>query len=124
MEEKLEEVWKPIDECYNYEISNLGRVKNIKTGKHLKSCIRPDGYANITLNINNKNKTYKVHRLIAHAFIPNPENKPTVNHFDRNKSNNAITNLEWATMSEQNKHCAKAISPNRPYLYKKLFKKI
>jgi hypothetical protein len=117
------EIWKPIQDCYKYEISNLGRVKNIKTGKYLKSKIRQDGYENITLYINNKPKTFKTHRLIAQAFIPNPENKPTVNHIDRNKSNNSISNLEWATMSEQNYHSAKTMSSNRPYLFKKIVQK-
>ena len=118
-----EEIWKPIQDCYDYEISNLGRVKNIKTGKYLKSCIRPDGYVNISLCVNNKTKNCKVHRLIAQAFIPNPENKPTVNHIDRNRSNNSISNLEWATISEQNYHSAKIMSPNRPYLCKKIIQK-
>jgi hypothetical protein len=101
------EIWKPIQDCYDYEISNLGRVKNIKTGKYLKTSIRPDRYVNISLCVNNKTKNCKLHRLIAQAFIPNPENKPTVNHIDRNRSNNKLSNLEWATMSEQNKHSAK-----------------
>jgi len=98
----MEEIWKPIEESPNYHISNLGRIKNINTNKFLTPNIRKQLYTEVTLFINKKSKTFKLHRLLALAFIPNPENKPTVNHIDKNKNNNSLNNLEWATMAEQN----------------------
>jgi hypothetical protein len=98
----MEEIWKPIQDFEDYQISNLGNVRNIKTNKRLKPYINNGGYLDISLCKNKKNTKFKIHRLIAIAFIPNPENKPTVHHKDKNKLNNSIENLEWATMSEQN----------------------
>ena len=65
------------------------------------------GYLETHLYINNKNKVFKVHRLVAMAFIPNPENKPEVNHKDGNKQNNSKENLEWCTSSENQIHAYK-----------------
>lgn len=88
----------------DYTVSELGIITNIKTGKVLTGSITPKGYVRVTLRVNNKPKTVKVHRLVAETFIPNPENKPTVNHIDEDKTNNVASNLEWATMKEQNNH--------------------
>jgi hypothetical protein len=98
------EEWKPIEFNTNYYISNTGRIKN-KNNKILKQK-RSTGYYSIMLRCP-ENKLYKfclVHRLVAEHFIPNPENKPTVNHIDRNRTNNIYTNLEWNTLSEQQIH--------------------
>jgi len=103
----MEERWLPITEYPNYEVSNFGNVRNIVTNKPMKlqdKC----GYYNICL-VNNTNTTknrkiFKVHRLVALAFIPNPENKSDVNHKDKNKLNNHIDNLEWMTRKENNIH--------------------
>ena len=113
----MEEIWKDIKGYEGlYQISNLGRVKSIsrkintfygyrKTKeKILKSSYDKDGYLKITITNNWKHKTHKIHRLVAEAFIPNPDNKPTINHIDGNKLNNSIDNLEWATRKEQTKH--------------------
>lgn len=102
----LNEIWKEILEFPNYEVSNLGRIRNKKTGlirkQHKgKTCI---GYWNIMLWSKNKSKNCLVHRLVANAFIPNPLNKPQVNHIDGNRENNCVTNLEWVTVSENLKH--------------------
>jgi len=101
------EVWKVIESYENYEISNLGNVKNTNTGRLLKSC-KLGGYAVVGL-CKTKVKTMQVHRLVAIAFITNPENKPHVNHIDKNPLNNNLNNLEWNTASENNFHKSKGI---------------
>ena len=81
----------------HYQVSNLSRVKSIKFGKEriLKPVTDRHGYLLVGLWKNNKQKTYKVHRLVAEAFIPNPNNLPQVNHKDENPLNNNVNNLEW-----------------------------
>lgn len=112
----LKEVFKPIKGYEGlYEISNLGRVKSLpkiigKRTKHetiLKSRISTQGYEMVTLCKESKSFNASVHRLVAEAFIPNPNNKATVNHVDGNKLNNDISNLEWSTQSENNFHAYK-----------------
>lgn len=113
----MEEKWKEIPNFEGlYEASNLGRIRSIehirKNGtneykqksKILKFNKNPNGYLQVRLSKNGIAKTYRVNRLIAMAFIPNYENKPTINHKDGNKLNNQINNLEWATHKEQTKH--------------------
>lgn len=102
----LNEIWKVIDSHPNYEVSNLGRVRTIKTGlirKPVKGTTCKD-YWLMMLWKDNKQSTHLVHRLVAKAFIPNPDNKPEVNHKDSNRENNIVTNLEWVTSSENKKH--------------------
>ena len=94
-----EELWKSIENYNNYEVSTFGRVKNINTNKIMKLTSK-GGYLGISLTNINGHKSFKGHRLVALAFIPNPENKPDVNHMDKNKHNNNISNLEWNTRSE------------------------
>lgn len=91
------EYWKPVVGYEgHYQVSNFGRVKSIKFGKEiiLKQKIK-GGYYCVNLSKNNKVKTYLVHRLVAEAFISNPDNLPQVNHKDEDKTNNIYTNLEW-----------------------------
>lgn len=84
-------------EITNYAISKRGYVKNITTGKILKSRQTEFGHMQITIRLNNKSKFLFVHRLLAFLFIPNPDNLPWVNHLDNNPSNNKISNLQWCT---------------------------
>ena len=83
-----------------------GRIDNRK-GKILKPKIDKYGYEAIVLTKDGIRKYYTVHKLVATAFIPNPQNKPTVNHKDGNKRNNCVSNLEWATFKEQKVHAWK-----------------
>lgn len=99
-----------IDNCEtNYIITIDGRVFNIKTEKELKKFNRVNQYEAVNIQLGKRGiyKTKTIHRLIGLGFIPNPENKPTINHKDGNKKNYDISNLEWATYSENNTHAYK-----------------
>lgn len=90
-----------------FQISNLGRLYSKRTSKILSQTISKTGYYSHATRLggrNGKRVYFKIHRLIAEAFIPNPEGKEQVNHKDGNKLNNAVENLEWATASENTKH--------------------
>ena len=102
-----------------YEISNFGNVKSLdreisnkkgsytKKGRLLKKSYTSTGYLKVELTKNKKKKSFKVHRLVAQAFIPNPESKPNVNHIDGNPLNNNFKNLEWCTQKENVEHALK-----------------
>lgn len=103
------ETWKAIEGYEGlYEVSNLGRVKSLsrlRVKEHLLSQFKNhEGYKRVNLWKNNSSKKYSVHRLVAEAFIPNPESKPQVNHIDENKQNNSVENLEWVTAIENHNH--------------------
>ena len=98
------EEWKNIIDNENYSVSNKGNVKNNKTNTLLNGSILEIGYHRVGLMYNRKVKQFFIHRLVAEAFIPNPENKKTVNHKSKNRSDNRLENLEWATSLEQNIH--------------------
>lgn len=91
----------------NYQIDENGNVKNLLTNKILKGSIGEHGYRYYRLSKNNQKKMFYVHRLVAEAFIPNPENLPVVNHKDGNKLNNNVNNLEWVSYSENTEHAHK-----------------
>ena len=100
-------LWAVVNVCPIYEVSSCGKVRNSKTGKLLSSYRNKQGYLYIKLQINKKQTHKAVHRLVAAAFVDNPENKPQVNHLDLNKSNNHYSNLEWATGRENSMHAIK-----------------
>lgn len=97
------EEWRVITDFPNYYVSNLGNVKNIKTSKIMKQTIK-SGYYHVCLTNETIKKIFKIHRLVALSFINNPENKPEVNHEDKNKLNNNVNNLSWMTRKENNQH--------------------
>ena len=88
----------------NYIIFEDGMIINFWTGKEIKPWKNKGGYLKITLCKNSKHKTFLLHRLLGLAFIPNPENKPFIDHIDRNRSNNNLENLQWVTKLENNQN--------------------
>lgn len=114
----MEEIWKPVIGYEgNYEISNLGRLKNIYKCKKILKTYNSSGYKRVKLFKNKIGTHILVHRLVAQAFIPNPENKPQVNHIDSNRSNNNVINLEWCTQRENYVHCIKMGRQNHPKVW-------
>lgn len=102
-----QEIWKDIPWFnWDYQASNLGNIKSLKYWKNkmLKSILFKNWYLRITLTIYWIPKNYPFQRMILSSFIPNPENKPQVNHIDWNKLNNNLDNLEWVTQSENLSH--------------------
>lgn len=110
-----EEIWKNIKGYTNYMVSNMGRMKSLKRmvvrnnnrpllveEKILKPSVNKKGYLFICLRNNGKLKYFRLHRLVAEAFISNPNNYPCVNHKDENKQNNCVENLEWCTVKYNN----------------------
>ncbi len=96
----MDEVWKDIKGYEGiYQVSDLGNVKRVNTGRVLKFA-ETRGYKRLRLSKNGKPKDYQVHRLVAIAFIPNPNNYPQINHKDEVKDNNIVGNLEWCTAKE------------------------
>ena len=113
----MKEIWKNIKGYEGlYMVSNLGNV--IRNGKILKSRLSKDGYCRVLLCKNSIAKDYYTHRLVAAAFIPNIENKPTVNHKNGIVSDNKVSNLEWNTHSEQNYHLYKMGLKDLSYMSK------
>ena len=119
----MKEVWKTISGYESsYQVSNLGRVKSLKRkvsitrhGKtHNKSIpelvmkpqINKRGKGYLKINLKRPNRVLSVHRLVAIAFIPNPDNKPYINHIDGNPKNNLVNNLEWCTAKENAIHAS------------------
>lgn len=107
------EIWKDIGGYEgHYQISNLGNVKSVSRGSLQREImLRPanniNGYRTVSLSKNNKSTTVKICRLVASAFIDNPENKRCVNHKDCDKHNDNVDNLEWVTHSENTVHAMK-----------------
>ena len=104
--EAIKEQWKVIAQFPNYEISNYGRVRRVWKNhtKLKKTRLNECGYEIIHLSKDGTNKHRPIHRLVAVAFIDNPNNLPEVNHIDGNKENNRVDNLEWVTRSDNMKH--------------------
>jgi hypothetical protein len=109
------EIWKPLPLSYidkpTYFASNMGRIKSIDRtickriypGQLLSLVNSTRGFKQTTIVINNQITTFRIHKMIADLFVPNPENKPVPKHKNGDKSNNRADNLEWATFSEVHK---------------------
>ena len=105
------EIWKPIAGTKGLiEVSNEGRVRSWLRGspRVLKTQTDKKGYHRSRVTVEREKMSYKVHREVAKAFIPNPNNLPQVNHIDGNKSNNAVCNLEWLSNKDNAHHAIEA----------------
>ena len=99
------EIWGDIIGYENlYKVSTEGNIKSIRSNKILSLDTSQNGYKRVSLYKNKTIKHYLVHRLVAQAFIPNPDNLPCVNHKDEDKSNNCVSNLEWCTVAYNNNY--------------------
>lgn len=107
-----------------YEINRNGDVRSVarkdsmgrnQGGFILKNVVGTTGYYRVALRINKKQVPYSVHRLLAQAFIPNPDNKPCINHINSNRLDNSLDNLEWVTYSENNSHAHKLGGQSKYY---------
>lgn len=101
-------MWRQIEGYEQYSVSDSGEVRNNVTGRLLKQTIDKDGYLMVTLHYG-KRKWVGVHRLVAQAFVPNPDNLPCVNHKDEDKSNNSVENLEWCSVAYNNGYGARGL---------------
>lgn len=117
----MKEEWRPIKEsCGGYEVSNLGSVRSLTRnifdgrwgyrifiGKNIQGSFTMSGYPQVSMRVNGKAITRPRHRLVAIAFLDNPNNLPTVNHKDGNKLNNSVENLEWCSWEDNHAHAVK-----------------
>lgn len=116
----MQEIWKDVPEYEGvYQVSNLGNVRSLNYNNKGKTAnisqhIHKTGYLNVILCKNSEKKTKSVHRLVALAFLPNPNGYQCVNHIDANKANNNVGNLEWCTHKQNTAHAIKCglLNPN------------
>lgn len=103
----MKEIWVTLPDNPNYKISTAGSLYSIKRNKLMKPKIDRYGYYSVGLRYSNNRVFTTIHRLVAKTFIPNPNNKPQVNHIDCDKLNNNVSNLEWVTVKENIAHTHK-----------------
>ena len=105
------EVWRSIENYENYVVSSFGKIKNTKTARILKAGLSSHGYLTVVLCEDGNRRNHKIHRLVANAFLNNPNDKLCVDHKDNNRTNNNISNLRFATTNE-NQHNRKLSNNN------------
>jgi site-specific DNA-cytosine methylase len=114
----IDEIWKDVIGFENhYEVSNLGNIRR-KKSKRLRRVDFSIEYPSILLSVEGKHKTYRVHRIVAKAFLPEIEGKTHVNHINGNKQDNRLENLEWVTQSENNLHVYRALGKKSYFIGK------
>lgn len=132
----MKEFWKDIENFEGkYQVSNKGRIKSLprdvlcSNGKVLpvkehilKPKVTINGYLMVVLRLNNKSYYRNIHRLVAQAFIPNPDNLPEVNHIDEDKTNNKVDNLEWCTSKYNSNYGKRNIKISSKLKYKSKYK--
>ena len=122
------EIWKDIEGYEGqYQVSNIGRIKSLdrmeyissgeyyrrRRGRMMRLYYDKDGYLKVMLRKNGKGKRFMVHRLVAQAFIPNPEKHPVINHKNEIKDDNLVSNLEWCTVRDNNVYNGRAKKAGR-----------
>ena len=105
----VEKEWRTVIEYDKYEVNQFGEIRHKKRKQILKPRPNRSGYEYVNFRINGESKNFAIHRIVANAFIPNPNGYTEVNHKDYNKSNNCVDNLEWVTSSGNKSHAYKKI---------------
>ena len=117
MEQPINEVWRSIDGFINYQVSNVGRVRLSKSGRMFTPMANMKGYLFVRLrNSEGVRKNNTIHRLVAQEFLSNPENKPCVDHINRDRTNNVIINLRWATFKDNSVNKTKKQNATSKYI--------
>ena len=96
--------WRTVKEYSNYEVNQFGEIRHKKRKQILKPRRNNGGYLYVNFKINGKNTNFAIHRIVANAFIPNPNGYIEVNHKDYDRTNNSVSNLEWVTSSQNKRH--------------------
>ena len=96
----INEIWRSINGFPDYQVSNIGRVRNANTGKIIKGSVCGEGYVVVALHNDYKWTNMYIHRLVAQEFLQNNDNKPYVDHIDKQRANNCFTNLRWVSISQ------------------------
>ena len=116
----INEIWRTITGFVNYQVSNIGRVRNTNTGRILKPSRNARGYDYVTLYQDKVLKQMRVHRLVALEFIENPDNKPSVDHINGDKTNNCLSNIRWVNQSDNGMNIRKRYK-NSTSIYKGVY---
>ena len=111
----INEEWRSINGYLNYQVSNIGRVRNATTGRILKPAKNHTGYLYVVLSKNTIKKHHLIHRLVACEFIDNPDSKPIVDHINHIQTDNTLNNLRWVSESQNIMNSKKHISATSKY---------